>query len=75
MVIIYGKSACSSCEQSKAVLSSRNIEFEYKQLDKDYTMEDLMEELDRLGMVGFRSFPLLVQEDKGYMFMNIGQIV
>ena len=74
MVTIYGKSQCSSCEQSKAVLKSRNIEFEYKQLDKDYTMEELMDILDNLGMLGFRTFPLIVQDGKGFTFATIKDI-
>lgn len=73
-VTIYGKSQCSSCEQSKAVLKSRNIEFEYKQLDKDYTMEELMDVLDDLGMLGFRTFPLIVQGGKGFTFATIKDI-
>ncbi|ATN92837.1 glutaredoxin [Pseudomonas phage PPSC2] len=75
MVTIYGKTQCSSCEQSKAVLKSRNIEFEYKQLDKDYTMAELMDVLDDLGMLGFRTFPLIVQDGKGFTFNTIGDIV
>lgn len=74
MVTIYGKSQCSSCEQSKAVLKSRNIEFEYKQLDKDYTMSDLMDVLDELGMLGFRTFPLIVQDGKGFTFATLKDI-
>lgn len=75
MVTIYGKTQCSSCEQSKAVLKSRNIEFEYKQLDKDYTMAELMDVLDDLGMLGFRTFPLIVQDGKGFTFNTMGDIV
>lgn len=74
MVTIYGKSQCSSCEQSKAVLKSRNIEFEYKQLDKDYTMSDLMDVLDELGMLGFRTFPLIVQDGEGFTFATLKDI-
>lgn len=73
-VTIYGKSQCSSCEQSKAVLKSRNIDFEYKQLDKDYTMSELMDILDDLGMLGFRTFPLIVQDGKGFTFATIKDI-
>lgn len=75
MVTIYGKSQCASCEQAKAVLKSRNIEFQYKQLDKDYTMEDLMDALDEVGLMGFRTFPLIVQGGKGFTFATIDQLV
>lgn len=74
MVTIYGKSQCSACEQSKALLTSKGIEFEYKQLDKDYTMADLMDKLDELGMLGFRTFPLIVQGGRGYTFPTIHEI-
>jgi glutaredoxin len=73
-VTIYGKSQCSSCEQSKSVLKSRNIDFEYKQLDRDFTMAELMDLLDHLGMMGFRTFPLIVQKGKGYTFANIKDV-
>lgn len=74
MVTIYGKTQCSSCEQAKAVLTSRGIEFNYKQLDKDYNMEDLMDKLDELGMLGFRTFPLITQGGKGYTFATIKDV-
>lgn len=75
MVVIYGKTQCSSCEQAKAVLKSRGIPFEYKQLDKDYTMEELMDKLDELGMLGFRTFPLIVQGGIGYTFATINEVI
>lgn len=74
MVTIYGKTNCTSCEQSKAVLKSRGIEFTYKVLDKDYTMADLLDVLDGLGMMGFRTFPLIVDGDKGYTFATLKDI-
>lgn len=74
MVTIYGKTQCGSCEQSKAVLKSRGIEFTYKVLDQDYTMADLMDVLDDIGMLGFRTFPLIVQDGKGYTFATLKDI-
>lgn len=74
MVTIYGKTQCSACEQTKAVLESRNIDFEYKQMDRDFTMADLMDTLDSLGMLGFRTFPLIVQDGKGYTFATIDNV-
>jgi glutaredoxin len=74
-VTIFGKSQCASCEQAKAVLKSRGIPFEYKQLDKDYTMEDLMDKLDELGMVGIRTFPLIEQSGKGFTIANIADVI
>lgn len=74
LVTIYGKTQCGSCEQAKAVLKSRNIDFEYKQLDRDFTMAELMDLLDELGMLGFRTFPLIVQKGKGYTFATIKDV-
>lgn len=74
MVVIYSKVPCTSCEQAKAVLKSRGIEFEVKVLDKDYTMENLMDKLDELGLMGFRTFPLIVQNGKGFTFNMIDDI-
>lgn len=73
-VTIYGKTQCSSCEQAKAVLKSRNIPFTYYELDRDYTMADLMDVLDEIGMLGFRTFPLIIQDGKGYTFATIKDI-
>lgn len=73
-VTIYSKTNCSSCEQSKMVLKSRGIPFEVKVLGQDYDMEFLMDELDRVGLLGFRTFPLIVQGDKGYTFNTINDI-
>uniref|UniRef100_A0AAU6VY18 Glutaredoxin n=2 Tax=unclassified bacterial viruses TaxID=12333 RepID=A0AAU6VY18_9VIRU len=73
-VTIYSKIPCTSCEQAKAVLKSRGIEFDVLVLDKDYHMEDLMDKLEELGMMGFRTFPLIVQDGKGFTFNTIGDI-
>lgn len=75
MVTIYSKIPCTSCEQAKNVLKSRGIDFEVLVLDKDYTMENLMDKLDELGMMGFRTFPLIVQDGKGFTFNTINEIV
>lgn len=73
-VTIYSKTNCTSCEQSKMVLKSRGIEFDVKVLGQHYDMEFLMEELERVGLLGFRTFPLIVQGDKGYTFATIDSI-
>lgn len=75
MVTIYGKTQCGSCEQSKAVLKSRNIEFTYKVLDQDYTMDELMDTLEEIGMLGFRTFPLIVKDGKGFTFATLNQLM
>lgn len=75
MVTIYSKTNCTSCEQAKMVLQSRGTTFDVKVLGKDYDMEFLMDELERVGLLGFRTFPLIVQGDKGYTFNTINEIV
>lgn len=74
MTIIYSKVPCASCEQAKRVLESRGITFEVKVLGQDYDMEFLMDELERVNMLGFRTFPLIVQGDKGYTFNTIADV-
>lgn len=73
-VTIYSKTNCTSCEQSKLMLKSRGIEFDVRVLGLDYDMEFLMDELERVGLLGFRTFPLIVQGDKGYTFNTIQDI-
>lgn len=42
MITIYGKENCSYCEQAKAILDLQNIPYEYKELGKDFTREDVL---------------------------------
>ncbi len=73
-VTMYSKVPCPSCEQAKNVLKSRGIPFEVKVLDKDYDMEGLMDKLEEIGMLGFRTFPLMIQNGKGFTFNTINDI-
>lgn len=73
-VTIYSKVPCPSCEQAKNVLKSRNIDYDVKVLGQDYDMEELMDKLDELGMLGFRTFPLMIQNGKGFTFNTINDI-
>lgn len=74
MVTIYGKSQCSACDQAKMLLTQRGIDFEYKQLDKDYDMGFLMDKLDELGIVAFRTFPLIVINGEGHTLASLQKI-
>lgn len=74
MVTIYGKDNCTACNQTKMALEYRGISYEYKMLDKDYTMEDLMDKLEETGLAGFRTFPLIVQDGKGFTFTTLKDI-
>ena len=43
MITIYGKPSCPSCTKAKALCEARDFKFEYKQLDVDFTREELFE--------------------------------
>lgn len=55
MIIIYGKTQCGYCDAAKRFCESRGFDFEYKQLDKDFTREVILEEFP-----GARTFPQIV---------------
>ena len=52
MIIIYGKTSCGYCDAAKKLCESRGYEYEYKQLNEDFTREDVMETFP-----GARTFP------------------
>lgn len=41
--IVWSKDSCPYCTQAKALLQSRNIEFEERNVSKDWTKEQLLE--------------------------------
>jgi len=41
--IVWSKDACPFCVQAKALLESRGIEFEERNVSKDWTKEQLLE--------------------------------
>jgi len=43
MIEIWGKPQCPYCEKAKLLCDMREVEFTYKQLDKDFTKEELFE--------------------------------
>ena len=55
MITIYGKTACPYCVRAKALCESRGFAYEYKQLDEDFTREDVMETFP-----GARTFPQII---------------
>ena len=52
MIIIYGKTQCGYCDAAKNLCETHGYDYEYKQLDKDFTREVIMEEFP-----GARTFP------------------
>tara|TARA_Y100000004_G_scaffold188270_1_gene242156 strand:- start:614 stop:835 length:222 start_codon:yes stop_codon:yes gene_type:complete len=43
MIEIYGKTMCPFCDKAKALCEQNGYEYVYKQLDEDYTKEELLE--------------------------------
>ena len=41
--IVWSKDQCPYCDQAKALLKSRNIEFEERNVSRDWTREHLLE--------------------------------
>ena len=41
--IVWSKDQCPYCDQAKALLTSRNIEFEERNVSHDWTREQLLE--------------------------------
>ena len=41
--VVWSKDACPFCVQAKALLESRGIEFEERNVNKDWTREQLLE--------------------------------
>lgn len=62
MITIYGKSNCPSCTTAKNILDAKGVGYEYKQLDVDYTVHQLVDLCSEMGIGFLRSFPLIVQD-------------
>jgi len=39
MITVYGKPGCPNCDQAKSLLGSRNIEFQYIEIDQGQTQD------------------------------------
>ena len=55
MITIYGKPACPFCDKAKAMCEKLNLEYEYKQLDVDFTRDELFETFPTA-----RTFPQII---------------
>ncbi len=62
MIEIYGKTQCPFCDKAKQLCEREGLDFVYKQLDKDFTREDLFEQFP-----GARTFPQIKMDGE-----NIG---
>jgi glutaredoxin len=55
MIEIWGKPACPYCEQAKALCETRNYKYVYKQLDVDFTRDEILETFP-----GAKTFPQII---------------
>jgi len=55
MIQIWGKPACPYCEQAKLFCEQREYIYEYRELDVDFTREEVLEHFP-----GARTFPQIV---------------
>ena len=67
MYIMYGKNNCPQCEAAKRFLTSRGLEYEYKQFGVDYELDDLM----ALPNVS-RAMPQVFLGENGVIMAHIG---
>ena len=59
MITIWGKPACPSCTKAKALCETRQLPYEYKELGKDFTREQVFEEFPTA-----RTFPQITVDGK-----------
>ena len=60
MITIYGKTACSSCIQAKQLLTSKGVDYEYKLLGTDYSIQEFYEVMPR----SCKTFPAICIDGK-----------
>lgn len=58
MIEVYGKTGCSGCIQAKQLLDGKGIEYEYKQLGQDYSLQDFY----TVAPKTCRNFPMIAQD-------------
>ena len=56
---IYGKKWCSYCYKAKQLCKRENLDFLYKELNKDFTREELLEQFP-----GAKTFPQIIMDGK-----------
>ena len=57
--VVWSKDACPYCDQAKALLKSRNIEFEERNINRDWTREQLL-----AAVPTARTLPQIFVDDK-----------
>lgn len=69
--IIYGKERCVYCQASKKLLDNLGIEYEYKQINKDYTLNDFLELREKYNK-NHSTFPFILESVDGEDPVYIG---
>lgn len=64
MITIYGKENCAGCTTAKNTLEAKGVEFEYKQLDVDYGVDELMDLFMSHNVNPRAGLPLVVALDQ-----------
>jgi glutaredoxin 3 len=59
MIKIYGKPQCPFCDRAKALAEREGYNYEYLQLDVDFTREELFEKFPNA-----RTFPQIISDDE-----------
>lgn len=62
--VVYSKPLCPYCEKAKHLLKSLDIKFETREIGKDLTREQLLEEFEVNGMPQPRSVPQIILHGK-----------
>jgi glutaredoxin len=57
--IVWSKNQCPYCEQAKSLLKLKNIDYEERNINKDYTREQLLE-----AVPNARTVPQIFLDDK-----------
>lgn len=55
MIEIWGKPNCPYCERAKALCETRKLKYTYKQLDVDFTRDEILEIFP-----GAKTFPQII---------------
>lgn len=54
-VTIYGKANCKSCEEAKQLCDNNSVEYEYKQMGKDFELLEMY----YIAPQNHKSFPMI----------------
>ncbi len=62
MILVVGNKGCSKCKVTQDILSSKEIEFEYKLID-DMNPEDVAKYMTMARAAQQNTFPILIKDD------------